>query len=359
MTISSHVIRLGALLILLMVISACTVQEIPVEITLTNTVEEGPVYNLVTADPRATATPTPFQPAPATATATLPPTPTITLTPTPRPRTATPTRTNIPEGWEAPAGQVNILLLGSDLRPATGGFRTDVIVLASIHPHDGEIHVVSFPRDLFIEIPGYGTNRINTAFSFGGFNLLADTFQYNFGIRPDHYVLITFDSFLEMIERLDGIDVEIAEPLSDKCALTNGLASYGWCSVNPGVMHMDGQTALWYVRSRYTTNDFDRTRRAQEVLKGIMKGMLKLDVLAHAPRIFEKFGQFVETDIHLGDMLPLLPMIPHLQNENIIQQHYIGPAETYNYIVPGNGAMVLLPNYAAIQSVIQQATTGE
>ena len=266
--------------------------------------------------------------------------------------------TDTPEGWSLPEGQVNIVLLGSDQRPYTGGFRTDIIVLVSIHPHDGEVHVVSFPRDLYVDIPGYGSNRINTAFAAGGFNLLADTLQNSFGIRPDHFMIITFDSFLELISRLDGIDVEIAEPLSDKCALTNGLASYGWCSVNPGVMHMDGETALWYVRSRYTTNDIDRTRRAQEVLQGMLKGMLKLNVLVSTAQIFDKYDQFVETDMTLTDIIPLLPLIPRLQDKNVIHRHSIGAAETYDYYVPGNGAMVLLPNYDAIHKVLEQVTLG-
>jgi len=89
---------------------------------------------------------------------------------------------------EKPEGQINILLLGSDIRPDDGGFRTDVIMWVSLNPQDEYVSIISFPRDLFVTIPGWGGNRINTAFQYGGFDLLADTFETNFGIRPDYYV---------------------------------------------------------------------------------------------------------------------------------------------------------------------------
>ena len=106
-----------------------------------------------------------------------------------------------------PKGQINILLLGSDQRRGSGGFRTDVVLLVTINPADNSINITSFPRDLYVNIPGYSQNRINTAHARGGFETMANTFEYNFGVRPDYYALINFWSFVDVVNSLGGIDV--------------------------------------------------------------------------------------------------------------------------------------------------------
>src|SRR5512145_1810740 len=138
------------------------------------------------------ATATPFQPIPLTPTVAPPP----TATPEPEP-TAAPTEE--PANAETGEGIVNLLLLGSDARPG-GGFRTDVMMLVSINRSNASVSVVSFPRDLYVTIPGWMTNRLNTAFGVGGFDLMAATFEYNFGVRPSYYVMTNFDGFKSIID---------------------------------------------------------------------------------------------------------------------------------------------------------------
>jgi len=166
-----------------------------------------------------------------------------------------------------PKGQVNILLLGSDMRPHEGGFRTDIIVWVSLNPKDGFVSAISFPRDLFVNIPGMGENRINVVFPNGGFDLLADTFEINFGVRPDNYILV---------------DLQTKQNLTDSC--DQSINASGVCSVGPGLVHMNGDLALWYARSRYSTNDIDRTRRAQEVIEAIFDRLMSLDVILRKQR---------------------------------------------------------------------------
>jgi hypothetical protein len=133
-------------------------------------------YVFATPNPNATATPTPFQPLAATATPTIP-----AATPTPE-FTSTPDVSLWWKGLKRPEGQKLILLLGSDWRYG-GGFRTDVIMLVALNPKDNTASVVSFPRDLYVSIPGVGQNRLNVAQAFGGFDLMAETLELNFGIR--------------------------------------------------------------------------------------------------------------------------------------------------------------------------------
>jgi LCP family protein required for cell wall assembly len=114
-----------------------------------------------------------------------------------------------------PEDQINILLLGSDQRPNDGGFRTDTIQLLTINPSAGSVKLTSFPRDLYVNIPGYTVQRINTAFGWGGFDALADTMEYNFGVRPEYYVLINFDAFMDGINSLGGVVVDVKRDFCD------------------------------------------------------------------------------------------------------------------------------------------------
>jgi LCP family protein required for cell wall assembly len=253
---------------------------------------------------------------------------------------------------QQPEGQVNILLLGSDARPNEGGFRTDVILWLSLNPEDGFVSAISFPRDLYVSIPGYGYNRINTAFIYGGFGLLADTFEVNFGFRPDHYVLVDFNGFKTVINDLGGIDVQAAQNLSDSCA--NWINPSGWCSVGPGTVHMDGEVALWYARSRYSSSDIDRGRRAQEVINAIFNRLMKLDVILKAPDLYKSYTTYVDTDVSLTDVVSLLPLANKIYESGDIRSYVIGYEHAYDWITP-EGAMVLLPDITLVQSVMFEA----
>lgn len=247
-----------------------------------------------------------------------------------------------------PEGQVNILLLGSDQRPYDGGFRTDVILLLTLNPKDGSASLTSFPRDLYVYEPGWRVDRINSAFPRGDFQMMADTMEYNFGVRPDHYVLVNFEGFKTIIDALGGITVQVAQSLTDE---RDGPGDF---SVPAGEANMDGETALWYVRSRGTSSDFDRTRREQEVLVGLFWRLLSLDAIARAPELYDRYKQTVVTDIGIGDVLPLLPLAADLGTSGNIQRYAIG-SEHVDPFTTSSGGAVLLPIYDAILEIMKQA----
>lgn len=290
-------------------------------------------------------TPTPFQP---NAFAYQLEDGTIELLPQPL---HTPTPVPIIESVARPKNQLNVLLLGSDYRP-NSGYRTDVIMLLSLNPDRNSVSVVSFPRDLYVQIPGWQMNRINTAHQVGGFELLADTFEVNFGIHPEKYVMIDFNGFVEVVNSLGGIDVYAEQNLSDECAYW--VSNTGWCSVGPGWVHMDGDLALWYSRARYSTSDFDRTRRAQEVVQAVFNKAISLDALSKIPELYGIYQQYVETDIGLGDILPLIPLANAIRDGSNIHRYAIGPSEVSNWIT-SEGAMVLIPYYDAIYAILSEA----
>ncbi len=285
----------------------------------------------------------------------IPATPTLTakptLTPTPTPTatiTASPTATTIPDGV------VNIVLIGTDWREG-GGARSDVMMLVSIHKLEGTVSVVSFPRDLYINIPNHGPDRINVAKGYTGYNGLFDTFETNFLVRPDHYISTNMQGFTSIINTLGGVDVYVEQAMSDRCDLPQ--AKKGYCSYGVGTHNMDGKTALWYVRSRYTSSDLDRLRREQETLKGMLTKLLSMNAVERAPELYATFHNSVETDLKVEDILGLAPVAARLTDKNSIHRYTIG----IDQVTPTRtktGAAVLMPNLPAIQEMVHEAVFG-
>ncbi len=348
-------------------------------------------YLLVTPNPLSTATPTPFQPdyssapqnltpsqmpptatplvSPTASNTPIPPTSTYALPPMGEYITATPnfygnvwedypppvfypasTQIPYPVGMlSQPKNQINILLLGSDIRPNTTTYRTDTIILVTINKDLGTVNLTSIPRDLYVYIPGWTVQRINTAMNYGGYHTLAMTLAYNFGVYPDYYLMINFSNFVKVINSLGGIDVEVGKNFSDQ------RTGFGWYRVQQGTVHMDGDTALWYVRSRYTSSDIDRLRRTQEVIQAVGYRLLSFDVLKRSPELYNIYKGTVYTDLGLEDIGKLLPTANILVKTQNINRFVIGYGEVYDWTEPYTGAMVLLPNRYNIMTVMRKA----
>ena len=314
---------------------------------------------IITADPNSTATATPFQPVGPTATPldpTATPQPTSTVNPLDELTESIGLPTPVRISQKMPEGMVNLLLLGSDYRP-TSGYRTDVIMLVSINTQKGTVSVTSFPRDLYVYIPGWMTQRINTAQPHGGFGMMQDTFEYNFGIRPEYYVMTNFQGFIGIINSLGGIQVDVGAYLSDTCDLPWRSAN-GYCSVSPGTITMDGATALWYVRSRHSSSDFERTQRAQEVMLALFRRLMSLDAVSRFPELYEAYQSSLETNMGLQDIAPLVPLASQiLADTSRISRYAVGREHVTPYTTE-SGAAVLLPNYESIMTLLQQAIFG-
>lgn len=250
--------------------------------------------------------------------------------------------------FNQPPNQVNILLMGSDQRPYDGGFRTDALILVTINFEQEKLSLTSFPRDLYVYLPGNTMERINTAQFKGGFNLTAAAFEHNFGVRPDHYALIKFDGFKQLIDTLGGVDVQVGQQLTDQ------RDGYGNYTVGPGLVHMDGETTLWYVRARYTTSDFARTTRHQEVLRAIFEKLLSFDMVEKFPVLYEQFKNAIETDLSFDDLLALVPLAPNILRGENINHYAIGRQHVTSWYTY-SGAHVLLPNQDAIRSIMISA----
>ncbi len=185
-----------------------------------------------------------------------------------RPAPATPAE----KAGEAP---LTFILVGSDSRdPAAEGpptARSDVIMLMRISADRQHVQFISIPRDSWVPIPGYGLNKINAAYAFGGPSLLIQTVEGVTGTRIDHFAAIDFAGFKEITDALGGVDVQVAE-----------TTSQGGVTFTAGLNHLNGEEALVYVRQRkgLPGGDLDRVQRQQNYLRAILGTVFQQNMLS-------------------------------------------------------------------------------
>lgn len=200
------------------------------------------------------------------------------LTPTEyagRPAPAVPNAEN-PDG-PAP---VNFVLMGSDSRGSDRG-RSDSLMVAHVTGDRKHVYLISFPRDMWVEVPGRGNAKINAAYSWGGPALTVRTLENLLGVRMDHTVVINFDGFINLTEAVGGVTVY--NP---------------WESKFPeGELHLQGEEALTYVRERYNlpNGDLDRAYRQRSVVKAIIRQLATPETLANPVRFSDVVGQIADT----------------------------------------------------------------
>jgi LCP family protein required for cell wall assembly len=204
------------------------------------------------------------------------------------------------------------LLVGSDSRQglddltnfgSAGGERGDVIMLVNLDKSTGKASMLSIPRDLWVDIPGHGQDKINSAYGFGGPGLLVQTIRENLGIEVNHYVEVGFVGFIDMIDELGGIELDFPYPARD---VSSGL------DVEAGTQIVDGETALAFARSRkyqqledgqwvsVDADDIGRTQRQQEVVRAILAELKTPASIVEAGDIAGSLARHVTIDASLA-----------------------------------------------------------
>lgn len=261
----------------------------------------------------------------------------------------------------------NILLIGSDKRPNAVDYRTDTLVIVSVNRTTGTVSLLSLPRDLYVYIPDYGYDRINTAslwgdlykLNGGGVATLIATLRYNLGLRIDRYAQVNFEGFKTIVDQLGGIEIAVDCPITDyrlrEGANPNVLANYRLFTLQPGVHRMDGAFVLWYVRSRNGTSDFDRNRRQQVVLRAMFQALRERGHLEQLPKLWDELTKVVKTDLTLSDLLSVLPIVLSLENLTV-RSYFISSQQVTSWQTP-QGAAVLVPNREAIRAELVKFLT--
>lgn len=206
---------------------------------------------------------------------------------------------------------IDIALVGVDNRnPEKFTGRSDVLMIVRIDKKNNDIKLASFMRDTLVEIEGHNYNRINTAYHFGSVDLLYDTMKKNFGITPDHYMVVNFFGMEDIINAMGGVDIEIESKelkyLNGSIDETNAIDSSGKAShINSaGMHHLNGRQAVAYMRIRKIGGDAARVGRQQIVLNALFESARTMGV-GQIPETIEALSQYVRTDIPITSMVSI------------------------------------------------------
>src|SRR5262245_13242444 len=172
------------------------------------------------------------------------------------------------------AGQQTILLIGSDHGHGRIGARSDTAILVRIDPRHNRLGLLSIPRDLYVEIPGHGHDRINMAFEWGGEKLLTRTVRDTLGVKIDHFVEIDFAGFRKIVHDLGGLWLPVDQRYFNQNLHTPGT-NYSAINLRPGYQKLNGGQALEYARYRHYDSDFYRAARQQLVIRESLRQALK------------------------------------------------------------------------------------
>lgn len=181
-------------------------------------------------------------------------------------------------------GVINILLIGNDSRENGEDGRSDAMILLSVSSKTKKIYMTSLLRDMYVEIPGHKSNRLNAAYSYGGPELLMQTVEKNLDISVNRYMLVNFEAFANLVDAVGGVDLELS---TGELELVNGyLNEYNMLTgkefgtdyldtTKEGMTHLNGPQALAYTRNRYIGTDFGRTERQRKVLTEVLHQLPK------------------------------------------------------------------------------------
>lgn len=391
-------------LILLLTVLLLNIARLSQQATPTKYIIVTPTSSAIPPTRTATATP-PSPTPPVTPTPFLPPTWTPTFTPTPLPTyTPTPTKTPTPSitpsplpprrptaipitpiaeleitmttaysgylpipiptavpRYPIPTEALTIVLLGSDQRPDWDYWNTDAIQYVVVYPDIPSVAVLSIPRDLYVYIPNLRMARINTADSYGekygfdggGIGLLNQTLLYNLGITADYYAMVNFDGLMGLVDVLGGVDVPVHCQLHDYWPIPDENGEYHILTMEPGLVHMNGELALWYSWTRKTTSVFAREARQQQILEAMWRKAKQSNLFTMIPSLYEQTRDLYQTDLGLGNLLELGIVAARI-NSTDVRFYNIGRNETEFYIT-GQGGNVFLPVWEPMAAVIDAA----
>lgn len=246
-------------------------------------------------------------------------------------------------------GRTNLLVLGIDRAPeGTDASRTDTNILVTYHPMKPYLGMLSIPRDLWVNVPGVGENRINTAHFFAeneqagsGPEAALETVRQNFGVKVRYYVRIRFDGLVQLIDALGGLDIELEDPMAGYPA---------------GEHHLDGEQALAFVRDRAGTDDFFRMNQGQFFVRELWEQFLQPGSWVRLPRVLITLMQSMDTNLPVWQWPRLAVALLRVGTGGIDNQTIT--REMVTPFTTSEGAQVLQPNWPLINPVVKEMFGG-
>ena len=264
-----------------------------------------------------------------------------------------------PQPWDGKT-RVTLLFMGLDYRSCDSqenfaqcdtskASRTDSMMLVTVDPVSKTAGMLSIPRDMWVNIPGFGYSKINTANFLGEANkmpgggpaLAMQTVQEFLGVPIQYYAQIDFNAFVKIIDTMGGLSMHIRE--RTKVGVIGKHSFY----LEVGVQTLDGATVLGYARNRYTEGgDFDRARRQQQVIMSIREQVLQLNQLptlvAKSPELYKEVQSGISTNMTLQQVVQLAWLMQQIPEENI-RKEVIGPPTDIEFGQSADGQSIDIP----------------
>lgn len=255
--------------------------------------------------------------------------------------------TPIPEpltGLDLPEEVKVWVLLGSDTEPPFTG-RIQAIHLLFIHTRFSKASLVSIPGELYVYIPGYTMQRLNTAYAIGGIETVYETLAYNFGVTPSRFVLAQPGDFQWLVDDLDGIEVTVFFPMAQACG-----------GIPAGRVTMDGAMALCFASFREDMDEVGRMERQQQLLRVIFRKFTHESYLIKLPLLYTSYEGWVKTNLSLEELMELIPLSLRLADPDRIGYFMLGWDAITLWEIPGSSqAKVFLPVEDEVRTILQQA----
>ena len=262
-------------------------------------------------------------------------------------------------------GVINVLLIGNDSRSEGEDGRSDAMILVSISDKTKTITMTSLLRDMYVEIPGHGGNRLNAAYSYGGPELLMETIEYNFDIPVHRYALVNFQAFANLVDAVGGVDLELT---NEEVQYVNGyLMEYNQLEgrdlatdfLDPslsGMIHLNGPQALAYTRNRYIGTDFGRTERQRKVL-GEVFGKLPGAALSNGGEVIDGLFPNLTTNLEQNECFSISLNAWKIVGYDMVQQAV--PVEGTYSNANIRGMAVLEVDYEVNRAFLQETLYGK
>ena len=204
------------------------------------------------------------------------------------------------EGLLTAKDKSTIMIMGVDERADDVG-RSDTLMIATLDPKADQAALLSIPRDTRVKIKGHGYDKINAAYAYGGEKLTQGTVEDFLGVNMDHYVIVNVKAFQRIIDAIGGIDIDVEKRMyyEDPWDDDGGLL----IDLQPGLQHMDGKTAVTYVRYRDEEGDIGRIKRQQAFMKACMDKVTSPTIITKLPSVIAEVFESVKTDMSLRQLL--------------------------------------------------------
>ncbi len=210
--------------------------------------------------------------------------------------------------------KIIVMIMGVDEREGDVG-RSDTLMVATLDPKKKKAALLSIPRDTRVKIRGYGFDKINAAYAYGGHELTQDTVEDLIGVHMEHHILINIKSFKKIIDAIGGVDINVEKRMyyEDVWDDDGGLL----IDLQPGMQHMDGDTAITYVRYRDEEGDIGRIRRQQKFMQAVMDKVTSPAIIPRIPSIIKEVVGSVQTDLSVKQLIEFATSLKDAQKSGL------------------------------------------